>query len=336
MDLMFYAALLSFAFAIIMGYALIPVLTRLKFGQRVRSDGPKTHIKKSGTPTMGGIIFLIPLVVTSFVLTAGNSGLIPIAILVIIGFTLIGFMDDLLKVVLKRSLGLKATYKLIGQISLALLFAIYAFLHPDIGSKVILPFTQIEWDLGIWYVPFVAFVVVATTNSVNLTDGLDGLATTISFAVAITFAIIASLFASSARLDNLNHMIQNNESIALFSASLAGATLGFLKFNFFPAKVFMGDTGSMGLGGAIVAIAVLLRLPLFLPLMGGIYMLETISVMVQVIYFKHTGKRLLKMSPIHHHFELSGMSEIKVVTLFVMVTVILCLIGLLGVMAGMP
>jgi len=333
MGLMLYTALLSFALALCTGFVSIPMLTRLKFGQRVRNDGPKTHIKKTGTPTMGGVIFLIPLIIVSLIFSAGDWGFIPTAVLVTLGFALIGFADDLLKVVLKRSLGLKAKYKLIGQISLAVIFAFYAYTHPDIGSQIVLPFVQFEWDLGIWYVPFVAFVVVATTNSVNLTDGLDGLAAGVSFVVAVTFAVLASIYAYLAEQGNLNHMVLNNEGVAIFSTALAGAVLGFLRYNFFPAKVFMGDTGSMGLGGAIVAIAVLLRLPLFLPVMGGIYMLETLSVIVQVIYFKFTGKRILRMSPLHHHFELSGMSENKVVASFTFASVILCLIGFFGVLA---
>jgi len=334
MGLMLYTALLSFVLALCIGYVSIPMLTRLKFGQRVRSDGPKTHIKKTGTPTIGGIIFLIPLIVVSLIFTAGDWGFIPIAVLVTLGFALIGFADDLVKVILKRSLGLKAKYKLIGQISLAVIFAFYAYTHPDIGSVVVLPFVQFEWNLGVWYVPFVAFVVVATTNSVNLTDGLDGLAAGVSFVVAVTFAVLAFIFAYQAEQENLYHMALSNEGMAIFSTALAGAVLGFLKYNFYPAKVFMGDTGSMGLGGAIVAIAVLLRLPLFLPVMGGIYMLETLSVIVQVIYFKFTGKRIFRMSPLHHHFELSGMSENKVVASFTFASAILCLIGFFGVLAA--
>ena len=334
MGLMLYTALLSFVLALCIGYVSIPMLTRLKFGQRVRNDGPKTHIKKTGTPTIGGIIFLIPLIVVSLIFTAGDWGFIPIAVLVTLGFTLIGFADDLFKVVLKRSLGLKAKYKLIGQISLAVVFAFYAYTHPDIGSVVVLPFVEFQWDLGIWYVPFVAFVVVATTNSVNLTDGLDGLAACVSIVVAVTFAVIASIFVYQAEQENFYHMVLNNEGMAIFSTAMAGGVLGFLKYNFYPAKVFMGDTGSMGLGGAIVAIAVLLRLPLFLPVMGGIYMLETLSVIIQVIYFKFTGKRIFRMSPLHHHFELSGMSENKVVASFTFASVILCLIGFFGVLAA--
>lgn len=334
MGLMLYTALLSFVLALCIGYVSIPMLTRLKFGQRVRNDGPKTHIKKTGTPTIGGIIFLIPLIVVSLIFTAGDWGFIPIAVLVTLGFSLIGFADDLVKVVLKRSLGLKAKYKLIGQISLAVIFAFYAYTHPDIGSVVVLPFVQFEWNLGVWYVPFVAFVVVATTNSVNLTDGLDGLAACVSFVVAVTFAVLAFIFAYQAEQENLYHMVLNNESMAIFGTALAGAVLGFLKYNFYPAKVFMGDTGSMGLGGAIVAIAVLLRLPLFLPVMGGIYMIETLSVIVQVMYFKFTGKRIFRMSPLHHHFELSGMSENKVVASFTFASAILCLIGFFSVLSA--
>jgi len=328
------SVILSFVLALVIGYLAIPILSKLKFGQRVRNDGPKTHIKKTGTPTMGGVIFLIPLIVVSLIFEGSNLGFIAIAILITLGFALIGFADDMLKVVLKRSLGLKAKHKLIGQISLAVIFAVYAYTHPDIGSAIVIPFAQFEWDLGIWYVPFVAFVVVATTNSVNLTDGLDGLAAGVSLAVTMTFAVLASLYAYVAKQDGLYHTALLSEGMAIFSIALAGAILGFLKYNIFPAKVFMGDTGSMGLGGAIVAIAVILRLPLFLPLMGGVFMLETLSVIVQVIYFKFTGKRILRMSPLHHHFELSGMSENKIVTSFAFASVVLCFIGFFGVLAG--
>lgn len=334
MGLMVYTAILSFVLALAVGYVSIPMLTRLKFGQRVRTDGPKTHIKKTGTPTIGGVIFIIPLILVSLIFTAGDWGFVPTALLVTVGFGLIGFADDLVKVVLKRSLGLKAKYKLLGQISLAVIFAFYAYTHPDIGSAIVLPFAQFKWDLGVWYVPFVAFVVVATTNSVNLTDGLDGLAGGVSFVVAVTFAVLSSIFANAAVQDNLNHLAINYEGLAIFSTALAGAILGFLKYNIHPAKVFMGDTGSMALGGAIVAIAVLLRLPLLLPVMGGIYMLETLSVIIQVLYFRLTGKRIFKMSPLHHHFELSGMSETKVVASFTFAAVMLCLIGFIGVLAA--
>jgi phospho-N-acetylmuramoyl-pentapeptide-transferase len=272
--------------------------------------------------------------VVSLIFTEGDWGFVPIAILVTLGFALIGFADDLIKVVLKRSLGLKAKYKLLGQISLAVIFAFYAYTHPDIGSTIVLPFAQIEWNLGIWYVPFVAFVVVATTNSVNLTDGLDGLAAGVSFVVAVTFVALASIFANAMEQGNQYNLVLGYEGMAVFSTALAGAILGFLKYNIHPAKVFMGDTGSMGLGGAIVAIAVLLRLPLLLPVMGGIYMLETLSVIIQVLYFKFTGRRIFKMSPLHHHFELCGMSESKVVASFTFATMILCLIGFFGVLAS--
>ena len=329
------SVMLSFVLALVIGYLAIPILAKLKFGQRVRNDGPKTHIKKTGTPTMGGVIFLIPVIVVSLIFAGSSLGFITIAILITLGYALIGFADDLLKVVLKRSLGLKAKHKLIGQISLAVIFAVYAYTHPDIGSAIVIPFAQFEWDLGIWYVPFVAFVVVATTNSVNLTDGLDGLAAGVSLAVTVTFVILASLYAYVAEQDGLYHTILLSEGMAIFSIALTGAILGFLKYNIFLAKVFMGDTGSMGLGGAIVAIAVILRLPLFLPLMGGVFMLETLSVIVQVIYFKFTGKRIFRMSPLHHHFELGGMSENKVVTSFTFASVVLCLIGFFGVFVGM-
>jgi len=331
MYLIIFSLIISILMSLCLGYFLIPLLRKLKFGQNVRDDGPKSHLAKTGTPTMGGFIFIIPLIVTMFLFFGYMSDLGLAALIVTIAYMLIGFGDDLLKVVFKRSLGLKAKYKLLGQISFALLFALYAYLHPDVGSVVIIPFLSIGWDLGIWYVPFVAFVVVATTNSVNLTDGLDGLAASVSFVVIAAFLSLILIFNFDLGFMGMQ-FADNYQSLAIFSTALSGAILGFLKYNKFPAKVFMGDTGSLALGGAIVAIAVLLRIPLFLPIAGLVFMMETLSVIIQVIYFKITGKRVFKMSPIHHHFELSGMSEKKIVKTFTIITISLCGILILGVL----
>jgi phospho-N-acetylmuramoyl-pentapeptide-transferase len=305
---------ISFAITLLLGPILIPVLRRLKVGQSIREEGPKSHYKKSGTPTMGGIIMIIALIITSVTSGVLNKDMI-ILILSTVGFGLIGFIDDFIKVVLRRSLGLRAYQKLIGQIVLAVILAVYQSHNSMLGTKVIVPFLDNTYlDLGMLYVPFIAFVVVGTVNSVNLTDGLDGLASGVTLIVLSFFSLVALNIGMS--------------SIAVFSAALAGACLGFLRHNAYPAKVFMGDTGSLALGGAVSAVAVLLNLPLIIPIVGGIYFAETLSVIIQVTSFKLTGKRVFLMAPLHHHYEQKGWKETKVVVVFWVVTVILCLIGI--------
>lgn len=304
---------LSFILTLVLGIIIIPFLRRLKVGQSIRAEGPQSHYSKSGTPTMGGIIMIAAILITT--LTSGrlNKDLY-IILFSTIGFGLIGFIDDFIKVVLKRNLGLKAYQKLIGQITIAVIIAVYQSKISVYETQVLVPFLNTYLDLGFLYIPFVAFVVVATTNSVNLTDGLDGLAAGVTLIVSSFFSLVA-----------LNW---GYPSIAVFSAALTGACLGFLRFNAYPAKVFMGDTGSMALGGAIASIAILMNLTLFIPIVGGIYFAEALSVIIQVISFKTTGKRIFKMSPLHHHFELSGWKETKIVVVFWSVTLLLCIIGL--------
>lgn len=307
---------ISFIIALLLGPLSIPLLKRLNVGQSIREEGPKSHIKKSGTPTMGGIIFLFAAIITS--LTSGiiNKDL-SVLIFSTLGFGAIGFIDDFIKVVLKRNLGLRAYQKLLAQILIAVVLVLYQTKTASQGTEVIVPFlNNFYLDLGILYLPFIIFVVVGTVNSVNLTDGLDGLATGITLIVLAFFSLIALKMGYGA--------------VTVFSAALAGGCLGFLKYNSHPAKVFMGDTGSLALGGAIAAISIILKLPLILPIVGGVYFAETLSVILQVISFKLTGKRIFKMSPLHHHFELSGWRETKVVTIFWSVTVLLCLFGLLS------
>ncbi|RKD34296.1 phospho-N-acetylmuramoyl-pentapeptide-transferase [Thermohalobacter berrensis] len=304
---------ISFFITLILGPIVIPVLRKLKVGQKVRDEGPKSHLKKSGTPTMGGIIMLTALVITTLTSGIMNKN-IYILMAATLGFGLIGFVDDFIKVVLKRSLGLRAYQKLIGQILLAVILAVYQSNTSFMGTKTIVPFFDLTIDLGPLYVPFIAFVVVGTVNSVNLTDGLDGLATGVTLIVLSFFSLISL------------HL--GVDSIAVFSAALAGACLGFLKYNAHPAKVFMGDTGSLALGGAVSTIAILLNMPLIIPIVGGIYFVEALSVIIQVISYKLTGKRVFRMSPLHHHFELKGWKETKVVTVFWITTVILCLVGI--------
>jgi len=307
---------ISFIIALLLGPLSIPLLRKLNVGQSIREEGPKSHIKKSGTPTMGGIIFLVAAIITS--LTSGiiNKD-ISLLIFSTLGFGAIGFIDDFIKVVLKRNLGLRAYQKLLAQILIAVILVIYQTKTASQGTEIIVPFlNNFYLDLGILYLPFIIFVVVGTVNSVNLTDGLDGLATGITLIVLSFFSLVA--------------LKMGYGSVTVFSAALAGGCLGFLKYNAYPAKVFMGDTGSLALGGAIAAISIILKLPLILPIVGGVYFAETLSVILQVLSFKLTGKRLFKMSPLHHHFELSGWKETKVVTVFWSVTVLLSLFSLLS------
>lgn len=304
---------ISFFITLILGPIVIPILHRLKVGQSIRDEGPRSHMKKSGTPTMGGIIMIAAISVTT--LTSGiiNKDLYVI-LFATISFGMIGFIDDFIKVVLRRNLGLKAYQKLIGQVLIAIIIAIYQSKISISGTKVLVPFINQYWDLGILYVPYIATVVVATANSVNLTDGLDGLAAGVTLIVSSFFSLVA--------------MNWGYPSIAVFCGALTGACLGFLRFNAHPAKIFMGDTGSMALGGAVATIAILMNLTLLIPIVGGIYFAEALSVILQVASFKLTGKRIFKMSPLHHHYELKGWKETKVVIVFWSVTLLLCIIGL--------
>ncbi|MEW9122302.1 MAG: phospho-N-acetylmuramoyl-pentapeptide-transferase [Thermotaleaceae bacterium] len=308
--------IVSFFITLVLGPIGIPILHRLKVGQSIRNEGPKSHMTKSGTPTMGGLIMIVALVITTMTSGRVNRDLIVI-LLATISFGLIGFIDDFIKVVLKRNLGLKANQKLIGQIIVAVIIAIYQSRVSITGTNILIPFMNRYLDLGYLYVPFIVFVVVATANGVNLTDGLDGLAAGVTLIVASFFSLVA--------------MNWGQTSIAIFCGALTGTCLGFLRFNAHPARVFMGDTGSMALGGAVATIAILMNLTLLIPIVGGIYLAESLSVIIQVIYFKLTGKRIFRMSPLHHHYELKGWKETKVVAVFWSVTLLLCIIGLFAV-----
>ncbi|AIS52710.1 phospho-N-acetylmuramoyl-pentapeptide-transferase MraY [Thermoanaerobacter kivui] len=299
------ATIVTFALTLAAGPIFIPYLRKLKFGQSVREDGPKTHLKKSGTPTMGGIMFVAAATITTLIFSPWNKYM-GILLLAILGYGLIGFADDFLKVHLKRPLGLRAREKLIGQFLLAIVISYFAKQY--VGSDVIIPFLKTNIDLGIYYIPLMVFIIVGTVNSVNLTDGLDGLAAGVS-SIVMAFFTLVSLFL-------------NNITYGAFSAAFTGALLGFLRYNRHPAEVFMGDTGSLAIGGAVSTIAVLTKLPLILPLLGIIYVAEALSVIIQVISFRFFGKRVFKMSPLHHHFELSGWQEERVVYTFWLVTLI--------------
>lgn len=296
-----YAAGMAFLVALLAGPLIIPVLRRLKFGQSIRQEGPERHYAKAGTPTMGGIIILLALIIST-VFFDRQSPEVWLALFVTLGHGVIGFLDDFIKVVLKRSLGLKARQKLLGQILMAIALAYVATTYMARGTDLWVPLIGVNVDLGPLYYVLIFLVLVGTTNAVNLTDGLDGLAAGTTTVAALAYAVIAMNFAKP--------------DLALFCVSLAGACLGFLHFNAHPAKVFMGDTGSLALGGALAAVAVMTKTELLLIVVGGVFVIEALSVIIQVISFKSTGKRVFLMSPIHHHFELSGWSESKVVTVF--------------------
>ncbi|MDD3569865.1 MAG: phospho-N-acetylmuramoyl-pentapeptide-transferase [Lachnospiraceae bacterium] len=309
-----YAIIIAFILGLIFCPMLIPVLHKLKYGQTEREDGPESHLKKSGTPTMGGLAILASFFVTCLFFTRGNADGVAVT-LVTMGFGIIGFLDDYIKVVKKRSLGLRAYQKILLQLVVTLAFAIYVFKR-GIGTGVLIPFTSgYEFDLGIVYWPMFVIAVIGTVNGVNLTDGLDGLASGVTL-IVVAFFMIVSWAAGS--------------GITMICGAVIGSLLAFLIFNAYPARVFMGDTGSLALGGFVAASALILKMPIFIIIVGIIYFAESISVMLQVGYYKRTKKRIFKMAPIHHHFELCGWSETKVVTVFYIITAIMCLVAFLG------
>ena len=309
--------LVSFAVGVALGPVIIPFLRRLKMGQTEREEGVKSHLKKAGTPTMGGLIFLIATTVTALFFVRDYPKIVPILFLTL-GFGLIGFLDDYLKVVLKRSDGLMPWQKLLCQIVVTGIFAFYMIRYTDVTLELLIPFSGGQaLDIGWLAVPLLFIVVLATVNGVNFTDGLDGLASSVTVMVAVFFTVVA---------------VGRHSGIAPITCAVVGGLLGFLVFNVFPAKIFMGDTGSLALGGFVAGTAYMLNMPLFIPIVGLIYAVELLSVVLQVSYFKLThGKRLFKMSPIHHHFELCGWSETRIVTVFSIITALLCLVALMGV-----
>ncbi|QGT99133.1 Phospho-N-acetylmuramoyl-pentapeptide-transferase [Candidatus Syntrophocurvum alkaliphilum] len=309
------AASIALIISIILGPIMIPFLTRLKVGQNIREEGPESHFEKAGTPTMGGIIILSSVMVASFVVAPTNIQVL-LALFIMLAFGAIGFWDDYIKVVLKRSLGLRAREKLILQLLIGLLFAIILIFYIDRGTDIIVPFTGYNIELGYLYIPFVILVLLGTSNAVNLTDGLDGLAAGTTVFVSIAFALVC--------------IMTSNFELLIFAGALFGGCLGFLVYNKHPAKVFMGDTGSMALGGAIAAIAAMTKAELFLVIIGGIYVIEALSVIIQVGFYQLTGKRVFLMSPIHHHFELKGWHEKKVVIVFWIISFVFAAIGILG------
>lgn len=303
----------AFVLAVLLGPLLIPLLRRLKFGQQVRDDGPQSHLKKSGTPTMGGIIILLALTL-AFLKFSDRSPAFWALLTASLGFGLVGFLDDYIKIAFKRSLGLTARQKLLGQLIFAVLFCIILFVH-DHPTTLWFPGFNGTWELGIGYYVFVVLLFLVTSNAVNFTDGLDGLLSGTSALAFGAYAVIA---------------VQATQSQSgIFSAAMVGAVLGFLVFNKHPAKVFMGDTGSLGIGGGLAAVAVLTKSEVLLLVIGGVFAIEALSVVLQVASFKTRGKRIFKMSPIHHHFELSGWSEWRIVTTFWLAGFVLASAGLI-------
>ncbi len=313
----FIPVLISFAISAVLGPIFIPLLRRLKVDQTEREEGVQSHLKKAGTPTMGGIIFLISIVVTSLFYVGRYPKIIPILIATV-GFGLIGLLDDYIKVVKRRSDGLYPMQKMGLQFVVTLIFAVYLIRFTDVSLELLVPFSGGKYiDIGFFAVILLFIAVIGTVNGVNFTDGLDGLASSVTVVVATFFTVVA---------------IGMRAGIEPITCAVIGALLGFLLYNVYPASVFMGDTGSLALGGFVAATAYMLQMPIFIIIVGLIYLIEVMSVILQVAYFRRTGgKRLFKMAPIHHHFELCGWSETRVVAVFTIVTVLLCLLALIGV-----
>lgn len=315
--------LVSFALTVVLALIIIPILKKIKVGQIERDDGPKSHLIKQGTPTMGGIIFMFSIVICtigSYLYYKCNgelyiaNRLIPILLLTL-GFGAVGFVDDFKKLVLKNTKGLKPSYKMFGLLLISVAYTLFIIYFSNHGTEIIIPILKITFKIPmILYVPFAILVILATTNAVNLTDGVDGLASSVCAIIITCLTVIA--------------MLKNMTEVAVIGSIAVGAILGFLMFNLNPAKVMMGDTGSLFLGGIISAMALYLEIPLLLIIIAVIPILETLSVIIQVYYYKKTGNRIFKMAPLHHHFELSGWNENKVVRVFSVITLLVCMLGI--------
>lgn len=315
--------LVAFGVALLLEIIILPILRKLKVSQQERAEGPKSHLNKKGTPTMGGIISIIAITLLSLgvmLIYYKNKqvdvikGIIPL-LFATLGFGIVGFIDDFKKMILKNTEGLKPSYKMLGLLVIAVCFVLYLLNVLNIGTDIYIPIVKTFVNIPVWiYIPFAIIVMLATTNAVNLTDGIDGLATSVTTIIIACLTVIGVIF--------------NIREVIIFGTIVCGCNLAFLIFNLHPAKVFMGDTGSLMLGGVIAGMALVLKMPLLLILIALIPVIETLSVMIQVTYYKKTGKRIFKMTPIHHHFELSGWSENKIVTVFSLLTLVLCVVGL--------
>lgn len=313
------AIIISFAVSVILCPIVIPLLKKLKFGQYIREEGPKSHQNKAGTPTMGGMIILASVIVTAiiFIFVCKETRIVPVLFMVI-GFGIIGFADDYIKVVKKRNLGLTEIQKILGQLVVTGIFCFYILKYSGLGTNTIIPFTNgMEITMPVWlFIPFLFIVVLGTVNGANLTDGLDGLCTSVTIIIAVFFTTVAI-----------------GTGLEPITAAFVGALLGFFLYNVYPARVFMGDTGSLALGGFVAAMAFMLKMPIFIVIVAFIYLIEALSDIVQVAWFKYTkkkygeGRRVFKMAPLHHHFQESGYAETQVVAAFAIVTAILCLVA---------
>ena len=318
---------LTFIFTVVFSLIAIPILRKFKVGQMERDDGPESHLKKQGTPTMGGIIIALSMVIiTIFIYIYYTKvriepeiakSILPMLI-VSAGFGIIGFIDDFKKLILKNTKGLSPRAKMIGLLIIAVAYTICLITILGVGTEIYIPFAKTTITLPVWvYIPFAILVMLATTNAINLTDGIDGLSSSVTTIILTCLTVIAIIF--------------DVKEVTLFGSALSGACLGFLLFNLYPSKVMMGDTGSLFLGGAVAAMALYLKMPLLLIIIAIIPILETLSVIIQVLHYKRTGKRVFKMAPLHHHFELSGWKENKVVSVFSIITLIACIIGILSI-----
>lgn len=316
MSTIIYAVLFSFLLSTITSLFLIPLFKKLNLGQSIKNGIPINHKKKAGTPTFGGIIFIFSSIITMLFMIKNYNKELLLVISSLIAFGLIGFIDDTLKKIHKKNEGLTSKGKMILLLFVSSIFAIYSYYDPSIGSIIMFPFTKKLFDLRILYIPFIIFYYVSTTNALNLTDGLDGLATSVTLLVVTFFTFLSF---------GMGHY-----TLSISCGCIAGALLGFLRYNCYPAKIIMGDTGSLALGGAIATIAMILKNPFIVIIVGGIYVIEALSSLIQIVFFKLFGKRIFKMAPIHHSFELHGWHETKIVSVFSIITTILCLIGFLS------
>lgn len=315
---------ISFAITIVLALIIIPILKKIKIGQIEREDGPQSHLKKQGTPTMGGIIFMLAIVIGTtgsylYLKSQGNNemaqNLIPMLCLTI-GFGIVGFVDDFKKLVLHNTKGLKPSYKMLGLLIISVLYVLFIIRFSNHGTGIFIPIWKKEIILpSFLYIPFAIFVILATTNAINLTDGVDGLSSSVCAIIITCLTVIA--------------MIKSVSEVAILGSIAVGSILGFLMFNLHPAKIMMGDTGSLFLGGLISCLALYLKMPLLLLVIALIPIIETLSVIIQVSYYKKTGNRIFKMAPLHHHFELSGWNENKVVRVFSVITLLVCILGIL-------
>lgn len=331
MQRVIWATVLSFAVAMILGPVVIPWLKKMKFGQTIYELGLESHKVKQGTPTMGGIIFAVPMVIVPLIFSTADQrwSFLPMALFSTLGFGLVGFVDDYIKVSKKRSLGLTPMQKIVPQLVISLALSIWAYCTPEIGSALLIPFADKVWDLGIFYIPVMMFILVGTVNSANLLDGVDGLLSSCSLIdfATMTLVCLALGAADPANAGNMTNMM-------VFCGAAAGGVLGFLRFNTYPANVFMGDVGSFTIGGALVAVAMVTRSALLLPLIALAMLVSSLSDIIQVGYFKYTkkktgvGKRVFRMAPLHHHFEKGGMPETRIVSMYMTVTTLLCLVVL--------